>query len=221
MERKLDTIVCNAWGFSSAIDPGHRYKKLLLCNTCDFCTIFEHLTMPEGPELYKNSQFVNRVCKGLIFSGKIVKSAVSVKNPDVEFPACDYSIHSESRGKEMALILTSLNSDSKGKKIKKENGSECEQKRIRILFRFGMSGKFTFGPIKDLHKHAHLNFYTKEKPVMVLSFVDVRRFVYLTVIFYQCYVLLISSDVFHLDGDTLSLRWANTRGPVPVTSPRN
>lgn len=132
--------------------------------------------MPEGPELYKNSQFVNRVCKGLIFSGKIVKSAVSVKNPDVEFPACDYSIHSESRGKEMALILTPLNSDSKGKRIKKENGGECEQKRTRILFRFGMSGKFTFGPIKDLHKHAHLNFYTKEKPVMVLSFVDVRRF---------------------------------------------
>ena len=140
--------------------------------------------MPEGPELYKNSQFVNRVCKGLIFSGKIVKSAVSVKNPDVEFPACDYSIHSESRGKEMALILTSLNSDSKGKRIKKENGSECEEKKTRILFRFGMSGKFTFGRIKDLHKHAHLNFYTKEKPVMVLSFVDVRRFVYLTVIFF-------------------------------------
>lgn len=153
--------------------------------------------MPEGPELYKNSQFVNRVCKGLIFSGKIVKSAVSVKNPDVEFPACDYSIHSESRGKEMALILTPLNSDSKGKRIKKENGSECEQKRTRILFRFGMSGKFTFGPIKDLHKHAHLNFYTKEKPVMVLSFVDVRRFVCLIVLsFCQFYVLLIMISSF-------------------------
>lgn len=132
--------------------------------------------MPEGPELYKNSQFVNKVCKGLIFSGKIVKSAVSIKNPDVDFPACNYSIHSESRGKEMALILTPLNSDSKGKRIKKENDNEREKKRTRILFRFGMSGKFTFGAVKDMHKHAHLNFYTKEKPVMVLSFVDVRRF---------------------------------------------
>lgn len=138
--------------------------------------------MPEGPELYKNSQFVNKVCKGLIFSGKIVKSAVSIKNPDVDFPACDYSIHSESRGKEMALILTSLKSDGKGKGIEKE--SDCEQKRTRILFRFGMSGKFTFGPVKDMHKHAHLNFYTKEKPVMVLSFVDVRRFVWLIVTFW-------------------------------------
>ena len=186
MERKLGTIVCNAWGFSSSLNPGHSTYVIPVISAL----IFEHLTMPEGPELYKNSQFVNRVCKGLIFSGKIVKSAVSIKNPDVEFPACDYSIHSESRGKEMALILTPLNSDSKGKKIKKRNGSECEQKRTRILFRFGMSGKFTFGPIKDLHKHAHLNFYTKEKPVMVLSFVDVRRFVYLIVIFLSmfCFV---------------------------------
>ena len=131
--------------------------------------------MPEGPELYKNSQFVNMVCKGRIFSGKIVKSAVSTKNPDVNIPACDYCIHSESRGKEMALILTSLNSDGKEKPVKKEN--DCKKERTRILFRFGMSGKFTFGPVKDIHKHAHLNFYTKEKPLMVLSFVDVRRFV--------------------------------------------
>lgn len=137
--------------------------------------IFENSTMPEGPELHKNSQFVNMVCKGRIFSGKIVKSAVSTKNPDVNFPACDYGIHSESRGKEMALILTSLNSDGKGKRSKKEKDSE--QNKTRILFRFGMSGKFTFGPVKDIHKHAHLNFYSKEKPVMVLSFVDVRRFV--------------------------------------------
>lgn len=135
--------------------------------------------MPEGPELYKSSQLVNTVCKGRIFSGKIVKSAVNIKNPEVDFAAGDYCIHSESRGKEMAVILTSLNSDGKGKRIKKENG--CEQKRMRILFRFGMSGKFTFGPVKDIHKHAHLNFYTKEKPVMVLSFVDVRRFVCLFV----------------------------------------
>ena len=136
--------------------------------------------MPEGPELYKNSQFVNTVCKGRIFSGKIVKSAASIKNPDVNFPARDYHIHAESRGKEMALILTSLDSDCKGKQIKKENVHG--KKTGRILFRFGMSGKFTFGPVKDMHKHAHLNFYTKEKPVMVLSFVDVRRFVVLPVI---------------------------------------
>ena len=137
----------------------------------------ENSAMPEGPELYKNAQMVNEVCKGCIFSGKIVKSAVSTKNPDVKFPAREYSIHAEARGKEMALILTSLDSDCKTKGIKQENG--CEKKKMRIVFRFGMSGKFTFGPVKDIHKHAHLNFYTKEKPLMALSFVDVRRSVFL------------------------------------------
>lgn len=130
--------------------------------------------MPEGPELHKNSLMVNEVCKGRIFSGKIVKSAVSTKNPDVEFPVCDYCIHAESRGKEMALILTSVDSDCKKKGSIKE--IDCKPARLRILFRFGMSGKFTFGSIADMHKHAHLNFYSKEKPLKVLSFVDVRRF---------------------------------------------
>ena len=132
--------------------------------------------MPEGPELYKNSLMVNEVCKGRIFSGKIVKSAVSTKNPDVEFTVCGYCIHAESRGKEMALILTSVDSDCKGKG--REQEIDCKPARLRILFRFGMSGKFTFGSIENMHKHAHLNFYTKEKPLKVLSFVDVRRFVF-------------------------------------------
>ena len=134
--------------------------------------------MPEGPELYKNAQMVNRVCKGLVFSGKIMKSAVSTKNPDVSLPAREYSIHAESRGKEMALVLTSLAPECKSKVINQENGWGKE--RMRILFRFGMSGKFTFGPLKDVHKHAHLNFYTKDKPLMVLSFVDVRRLVFVS-----------------------------------------
>jgi len=130
--------------------------------------------MPEGPELYKNSQMVNEACQGRIFSGKIVRSAVNTKSPEVSFPACEYTIHAESRGKEMALILTSVDSDCERKGIKKVN--ECKPKTLRILFRFGMSGKFTFGLVKDIHKHAHLNFFTKDKPLMVLSFVDVRRF---------------------------------------------
>ena len=130
--------------------------------------------MPEGPELFKNSQFVNTVCKGRIFCGKIVKSAVNVKNPEVKFQGREYTISAESRGKEMALIL--LSHEQQGEtKIKSEKGRVCEAKRLRILFRFGMSGKFTFGTVADVHKHAHLNFFTKDKPPMVLSFVDVRR----------------------------------------------
>lgn len=152
----------------------------LLCKTFSIflgfvVRISEDLAMPEGPELHKNSLMVNHVCEGRIFSGKIVKSAVSTKNPEVEFPSCDYTIHAESRGKEMALILTSVNRESERKGAGQE--IDCKPERLRILFRFGMSGKFTFGSIEELHKHAHLNFYTKEKPLKVLSFVDVRRFV--------------------------------------------
>ena len=139
------------------------------------CDCVRTSNMPEGPELFKNSQFVNSVCKGRIFYGKIVKSSVNIKNPEVHFPVCEYTICSESRGKEMALII---NPQVHRDKQKRKTEKKCGHKRLRILFRFGMSGKFTFGPATDIHKHAHLNFYTKEKPVMVLSFVDVRRLVH-------------------------------------------
>ncbi|XP_031551308.1 endonuclease 8-like 1 [Actinia tenebrosa] len=128
--------------------------------------------MPEGPELYKTARLVNTVCAGRVFHGKIVKSAVNQKNPEIHHNYDDYTIQAESCGKEMALILKPYSSvDSKElKKMKKETNS------LRILFRFGMSGKFQFTSMNDIHKHAHLRFFTKEKPKMVLSFVDVRRF---------------------------------------------
>lgn len=123
MEWKLGIIVCNVWGFFFVIQIlgmilGMVQIIFLLCNRCNncvFCIDFEYLIMLEGLELYKNSQFVNRVCKGFIFSGKIVKLVVSVKNLDVEFFVCDYFIYLELRGKEMVFILIFLNLDSKGK----------------------------------------------------------------------------------------------------------
>lgn len=49
--------------------------------------------------------------------------------------------------------------------------------KIRILFRFGMSGTFKFAPADEEIKHAHLSFFTQDdKPRMALHFVDVRRF---------------------------------------------
>jgi endonuclease VIII-like 1 len=114
-----------------------------------------------------NSRFVNNVCRGRLFTGKIVKSAVS-KCPDVDFSSEAYVISSESRGKEMALIL------------------QCSAEplnRLRLLFRFGMSGKFKFTPMNQIPKHAHLQFFSRPSDAdaaseqkLVLSFVDVRRF---------------------------------------------
>ena len=116
--------------------------------------------MPEGPELRLNSLLVNRVCEGRVFAGRVVKSAVS-KSSDVTFTSPRYTIRSEARGKEMTLILQCL---------------EKSNNRLRLLFRFGMSGRFRFGPASEIPKHSHLQFFTDEQPQNALCFVDVRRF---------------------------------------------
>lgn len=120
--------------------------------------------MPEGPELYLSAQFINRVCQNRLFSGKISKSAVSLKNPDIDWDVDSYTIQAQSRGKEMKVTLTEIPSSSK-----------ALTRSMTVLFRFGMSGRFAFTKKDDMEKHAHLNFYTKEDG-MVLSFVDMRRF---------------------------------------------
>lgn len=111
-----------------------------------------------------NSRFVNHVCRGRLFRGKVVKSAVS-KCCDIDFGSEAYTISSEARGKELALTLQC---------------SVDPQNRLRLVFRFGMSGKFRFGPASELPKHAHLQFFSygngSEEEPNVLSFVDVRRF---------------------------------------------
>ena len=116
--------------------------------------------MPEGPELLINSRFVTSICRGRIFSGKVIKSEVN-KCCEVDFKSPRYTITSEARGKEAALILQCLDN---------------ARNRTRLLFRFGMSGRFKFSPAEDIPKHAHLLFFTNEQPQNVLSFVDVRRF---------------------------------------------
>lgn len=119
--------------------------------------------MPEGPELRMNSLFINNVCSGLVFCGQPIRSPVS-KNPDIQWDSPKYRITSESRGKELALHL------------------QCQEDTsvtMRILFRFGMTGKFNFTDADAIPKHAHLQFCTVEKDdgkTKVLSFVDSRRF---------------------------------------------
>ncbi len=124
--------------------------------------------MPEGPELRMNSMFINHVCRDLVFAGPPRKSEVS-KSDGVLWDSPRYSIASESRGKEMALLLQCLHN---------------KKNKMRILFRFGMSGKFAFTPASMIPKHAHLRFHAQEeaenaestKDKGVLSFVDTRRF---------------------------------------------
>ncbi|XP_061917124.1 endonuclease 8-like 1 isoform X2 [Entelurus aequoreus] len=120
--------------------------------------------MPEGPELHLASLYVNKMCKGVVFAGPVMKSDVS-KSPDVAFTCDAYRINATSRGKEVKLTLTPIKSDAK----------EAQQP-VDVVFRFGMSGFFRFTAVDELPKHAHLRFYSKEDPGRVLSYVDARRF---------------------------------------------
>jgi len=117
--------------------------------------------MPEGPEIHMAARFINRVSALHSFTGKVVKSEVSVKNPDVKFEALSYTISAEARGKELKVFLED--------KEKKSNS-------LRVLFRFGMSGCFQLTSASSLPKHAHLRFFTPGKVGLALSFVDYRRF---------------------------------------------
>lgn len=130
--------------------------------------------MPEGPELHLASRFVNNCCRGNIFSGRIIKSDVH-KSDDIKFQSSAYTISAKSRGKELQLFLSSIADDDKKKNCQKKK-KEDPQSHTTILFRFGMSGKFEFTTEANVHKHAHLKFFSLNKPRMVLSYVDVRRF---------------------------------------------
>ncbi|XP_059172497.1 endonuclease 8-like 1 [Physella acuta] len=134
--------------------------------------------MPEGPELFLSSLFVNRICKDIIFGGKVVKNPIH-KCQDIEWDEPQYSISAESKGKELMLHLKALNPAEKNSmKNKKQpaNSSKINGKSLSIQFSFGMSGKFEFTPADQLLKHSHLSFFTKTEPKMALSFVDYRRF---------------------------------------------
>lgn len=146
---------------------------LLMSNSLSLQHVFIcSIKMPEGPELHLASLYVNKMCDGVVFSGPVVKSEVS-KSPDVAFTCKSYRITAASRGKEVKLTLTPLKSDDDGKRQLK--GGQADGP-MDIVFRFGMSGYFRFTSEDEIPKHAHLRFYTKEKPRRVLSFVDTRRF---------------------------------------------
>ena len=118
--------------------------------------------MPEGPEIHIAARFINSVASKYRFGGRIDKSEVSTKNPDVLWSAEQYSIRAETRGKELKIHLAD---------------SSDPESRTYLLFRFGMSGCFKLSAVSELPKHAHLRFRTVgADPPLALCFVDYRRF---------------------------------------------
>ncbi|XP_074862406.1 endonuclease 8-like 1 isoform X2 [Carettochelys insculpta] len=131
--------------------------------------------MPEGPELHLASRYINAACAGLVFCGPVEKSEVS-KNPEVPFRSDAYRISAASRGKEVKLTLAPLRAEAAAAAASGERGRAGPQQPMDLVFRFGMSGGFTLAPEAELPKHAHLRFYTRERPRRALCFVDLRRF---------------------------------------------
>ena len=136
--------------------------------------------MPEGPELHVIGKFINEVSDGRIYTGTVIKSAVSTKNPDIDWDEASYTISATSRGKEVMVTLTSV-TDQDVKNAKTKTKAKPKQDRVdppkemKILFRMGMSGKFTFSKKSEIIKHSHLSFFSRDDD-MVLSFTDYRRF---------------------------------------------
>lgn len=138
--KKICKWICSPFGVNilpGSVFIGHR-------PTCSHMLSRAKLSMPEGPEIKITSLYINTVCKGLSFNGNPVRSDVS-KNPPVVFDRSQYTIRSESRGKELSLVLTC-----------KQNTNITQ----RLLFRFGMSGRFTLASSDNIPKHTHLSFYS-------------------------------------------------------------
>lgn len=105
--------------------------------------------MPEGPEICMASRFINAIGSSRLFGGRVVKSAMSTKNPDVDWDAEVYRVSAQSRGKELKVTLMEGEEKEDDKDIK-------GRRTLDILFRFGMSGSFKYVPVDEAPKHAHL-----------------------------------------------------------------
>lgn len=101
--------------------------------------------------------------------GLVKREATSIKNEKSVNESC-FKIEN---------AIDVKNSKRQADAVKEEVDSDIlVKKQCSILFQFGMSGQFQFTCEDEQHKHAHLMFYTYDTPRHVLSFVDVRRFVW-------------------------------------------
>ena len=124
--------------------------------------------MPEGPELYKAAQFLNKVGSDFIFSKIRLLKPPSDKHPSISWTKPLFSLSAESRGKEIRISI----SETDVKNEKKCNPTNLET--LNILLTFGMAGRFAFTKTSDIQKHSLLMFDTTNNHTF--SFVDTRHF---------------------------------------------
>jgi endonuclease VIII-like 1 len=111
--------------------------------------------MPELAELRLTADYINQESKNRVYYS--VKKNPVHKGKEVEVPFNGFTISAESRGKELMLTLTQVNSPH----------------QVKLLMTMGMSGHFNWVDIGVLSKHSHLRFQSENGS---LDFVDVRRF---------------------------------------------
>jgi endonuclease VIII-like 1 len=112
--------------------------------------------MPELAELRLTADYINQVSQGLKFIG--VEKNPQHKGKDISIPFKRFRIYAKSRGKELMLIFSDIDS--------------VNEKTLRMTI--GMSGHFKITNTANEPKHSHLKFYATDG--VTLSFVDVRRF---------------------------------------------
>lgn len=111
--------------------------------------------MPELAELKITADYVNRQSKNRTYHS--VKKSPVHKGKEVEVPFDSFTIEAQSRGKELMLILTDVNSSQ----------------QFKLLMTMGMSGYFKWIGEGVYSKHSHLCF---QSTTGSLNFIDIRRF---------------------------------------------
>lgn len=111
--------------------------------------------MPELAELTLTAEWVNQRASGQVFEA-IWKNPLH-KGQEVATPFSSFTISCRSRGKELMLTLTGVDS----------------LHAVKLLMTMGMAGHFKWLQPSAVEKHAHLVFKCGSGQ---LAFVDVRRF---------------------------------------------
>lgn len=131
--------------------------------------------MPELPELHGMAQVINAHASGRIFIN--CKKSTLTKLPSVKVPKGSFTIHAQSRGKELMMTLqpVSLPENDAALFDNADKFPHHLKKATYILCNMGMTGFFEAVPaVKEKHRHAHLSFQATDGSI--LSYVDVRRF---------------------------------------------
>ena len=124
--------------------------------------------MPELAEVKIMGDFINHIVSQEGFFERIEKSPVSKVKTELEvFDGGVFTMHAQTRGKEMMLTLEMIGGDLNGAITKK------------LFVTLGMSGNFAYvrkesENLEKVLKHSHLRFITTRGNYLVLH--DVRRF---------------------------------------------